>query len=193
MYVAIEGIDTAGKSTQIERLSRAFSDAVITKEPGGTAIGQTIRDILLHQGVKSAKAEFLLFLADRAEHMEEIIKPRREGLIISDRSVVSGAAYAMVQNTIDNNEILMLNRFATDAIFPDIVFLLELSEQELSHRLSKKELDGIESRGTEYLLNIQNALKDASNLLGITLVSIDASRSIEAITETITNTIKEHV
>ncbi len=192
MYIAIEGIDTAGKSTQIERLSEAFPDAIITKEPGGTGIGAQIREILLHQGVKSAKAEFLLFLADRAEHMEEVVKPNRDRLIISDRSVVSGAAYAMVQNTLENNEIIMLNQFATDAVMPDIMFLLQLSEEELTFRLSQKTLDGIESRGTEYLLGIQEALRNAAGLLGIKVVAIDASNSIDSITKEIIQTIKEN-
>ncbi|WP_345974071.1 dTMP kinase [Sulfurimonas sp. HSL3-7] len=191
MYVAIEGIDTAGKSTQIARLKEACRDAVITKEPGATRIGERIRDIVLNGGVQSAKAEFLLFLADRAEHMQEVIKPNLDKLIISDRSVVSGVAYALVQKSISKEEILALNAFATDGIYPQKLFLLQLSEEALAFRLSQKELDGIEARGTAYLLGIQEALIEAARLLEIELIIINASKPIEAITQEIINTIKE--
>ena len=191
MYIAIEGIDTAGKSTQITLLREAFSDAVITKEPGGTAVGKQIRDIVLHQELQSAKAEFLLFVADRAEHMEQVVKPNADKLVISDRSAVSGIAYAMLQESISETAIMHLNRFATDGIYPQIVFLLQLSEEELAFRLSQKELDGIESRGTAYLLQIQDALIEAAEKLSIRLVTIDASKSIETISNEIITTIKE--
>jgi len=191
MYIAIEGIDTAGKSTQIARLAEAYPDAIITKEPGATKIGEKIRDIVLSGEVQSAKAEFLLFLADRAEHMQEVVRPNLDKLVISDRSVVSGVAYAMVQESISQTAILHLNRFATDGNYPQILFVLQLSEKELSFRLSQKELDGIELRGTEYLLNIQDALIKAAQLLEIELVIIDASNTIEAITEEIINKIKD--
>ena len=192
MYIAIEGIDTAGKSTQIARLQEHYKDAIITKEPGATAIGSKIRDIVLSGEVQSAKAEFLLFLADRAEHMQEVVVPNLDKLIISDRSVVSGVAYAMVQESISQTAILHLNRFATDGNYPQILFLLQLSEKELSYRLSQKELDGIELRGTAYLLNIQKALIEAAKLLEIELVIIDASKSIETITEEIITKIEEN-
>jgi len=191
MYIAIEGIDTAGKSTQIARLKEACQEAVITKEPGATRIGEQIRRIVLSGGVQSKKAEFLLFLADRAEHMQEVIKPNLGKLIISDRSVVSGVAYALVQENISKEEILSLSRFATDGIYPQKLFLLRLSEKELSFRLSQKELDGIEARGIQYLLAIQDALIEAARSLEIELVLIDASDPIEQITEKIINTIKE--
>jgi len=191
VYIAIEGIDTAGKSTQIARLTEAYPDAVITKEPGATRIGERIREIVLSGEVQSKKAEFLLFLADRAEHMQEVIRPNLEKLVISDRSVVSGVAYALVQESISKEEILSLNTFATDGIYPQKLFLLQLSQKELSFRLSQKELDGIEARGTAYLLQIQAALMEAAETLGIELIVIDASNTIEAITQEIITNIKE--
>jgi dTMP kinase len=190
MYFAIEGIDTAGKSTQIARLAEHFSDAVITKEPGGTPTGSKIREIVLHGDVKSHTAELLLFLADRSEHIEEVILPNKKKMVISDRSVLSGLAYAMVQKRFDVRKLVELNRFATDNVLPERAFLLQLSEAELTHRLSQKEHDAIESRGTEYLLRIQKALIEAASLLNIELTIIDASQSIETITEQIINTIK---
>jgi len=188
MYIAIEGIDTAGKSTQIEAVSKNFPQAIITKEPGATTIGKEIREMVLSARAQSKKAEFLLFLADRAEHIKEVIEPNIEtNMIISDRSVVSGVAYALVQGEISQEAILSLNRFATNGIYPQKVFLLKLTKEELEFRLSQKELDGIELRGSEYLLKIQNALIEASKLLNIELIEVDATKSRDEITQKILN------
>jgi len=191
MYIAIEGIDTAGKSTQINKLSHAFPDAIITKEPGATAVGEEIRDIVLSAKAKSKKAEFLLFLADRAEHMQEVIEPNIKKMIISDRSAVSGVAYALVQGDISDKDLVSLNNFATNNIYPNKVFLLRLTKEELEFRLSQKKLDGIELRGSEYLLRIQDAIIEATKLLNIELVVVDATEKIETITKYILNNIKD--
>ncbi|MEN4045195.1 MULTISPECIES: dTMP kinase [Sulfurimonas] len=190
MYIAIEGIDTAGKSTQIEALKKYFPDAVITKEPGGTAIGQEIRRLVLSAKTKSKRAEFLLFLADRAEHIKEVIEPNLHKMIISDRSAVSGVAYALTQGSISKKDLISLNDFATKKIYPQAIFLLRLTKQELKYRLSQKKLDGIELRGSEYLLKIQESIKEASLLLGVPLIEIDATKNRDEITKEILDNIK---
>lgn len=190
MYITIEGIDTAGKSTQIDALKTHYSDAIFTKEPGGSEIGAKIRELVLYGDIKSKRAEMFLFLADRAEHIESVIKPNRENLIISDRSVVSGIAYAMDDKNIDM--LIELNKIATDNILPDIAFILTLDIETLKYRLSQKESDSIESRGIDYLLNIQANLITASRKLGIKTIEIDASQNIEEITQTIIKTIEEN-
>ena len=190
MYIAIEGIDTAGKSTQIEALTNHFPEAIITKEPGATEIGKEIRAMVLSARAKSKKAEFLLFLADRAEHMSEVIQPNiNTKMIISDRSAVSGVAYALIQGAITKEELVSLNNFATNGIYPNKVFLLRLTKEALEYRLSQKVLDGIELRGSEYLLQIQDAIIEAANLLGLELVEIDATQGRESITQEILNNI----
>ncbi len=190
MYVAIEGIDTAGKSTQIERLRSLFPEALITKEPGGTPAGVEIRSMVLFGNLKSKMAEILLFLADRAEHTESVILPNMNKLIISDRSAVSGMAYASVQNLCDESTLVSLNRLATNGTLPDTVFVLKLTPEELSNRLNQKEHDVIESRGIDYLLSIQDALISSAYALGIQTVVIDATQSIDTITTEITTFIK---
>jgi dTMP kinase len=190
MYIALEGIDTAGKSTQIELLKALFTEAVFTKEPGGTSVGIQIRSMVLEGELKSKRAEMLLFLADRAEHTERIIVPNSEKLIISDRCAVSGIAYALNQNICDIDTLVALNRLATNGHLPQMVFILQLTPETLEYRLSQKEHDVIESRGIEYLLNIQNGLITASNSLGILTHVIDASQSIDIITQEITSLIK---
>ena len=190
MYIAIEGIDTAGKSTQIAALKQHYPNAVITKEPGGTEIGKEIREMVLSARTKSKRAEFLLFLADRAEHITEVIEPNLDKMIISDRSAVSGVAYALIQGDIEKKHLTELNNFATKNIYPQKVFLLRLTKEELEYRLSQKELDGIELRGSDYLLKIQDAIIEATILLGLELVEIDATASIESITQSILDNIK---
>ncbi len=191
MYIAIEGIDTAGKSTQIQALAQNFPNAIITKEPGATSIGKEIREMVLSARAKSKKAEFLLFLADRAEHIQEVIEPNIESkMIISDRSAVSGIAYALVQGNISKQELVALNNFATNNLYPQKVFLLRLTKEELEKRLSQKELDGIELRGSAYLLQIQDAIIEATRLLGLELVAVDAGLKREEITQIILKNIK---
>ena len=191
MYIAIEGIDTAGKSTQISNLSKHFPNAIITKEPGATDIGKEIRDMVLSARAKSKKAEFLLFLADRAEHIKEVIEPNLSKMIISDRSAVSGVAYALVQEEISEKALVHLNNFATNGIYPQKVFLLKLTKEELEFRLSQKELDGIELRGAEYLLRIQDAIIEATKLLNLELIEVDATKSREEITKEILDNMKD--
>lgn len=190
MYIAIEGIDTAGKSTQIECLRSLFPDAIITKEPGGTPVGIEIRNMVLHGNLTSKIAEMFLFLADRAEHTESIILPNMNKLIIGDRSAVSGMAYASVQNLCDEATLVLLNRLVTGGTLPDCVFILKLTPEVLAFRLSQKEHDAIESRGIDYLLGIQEALITGAYTLGIQTYVIDATQSVDTITHEISTLIK---
>ncbi len=178
MYIAIEGIDTCGKSTQIELLKKDYKNALIVKEPGFTKLGKKIREIIFKDEI-SKKAELFLFLADRSELIEKIIKPNLNKFIISDRSVISGIAYAM--EFFDFDLLINLNRFATDSIFPQFVIILKIDKQTLIKRLSNKEHDNIEKRGIEYLLNIQENIINTCKRLEIPFVIIDSSKSIEEI------------
>ncbi len=178
MYIAIEGIDTAGKSTQIEILKNEFKDALFVKEPGFSKLGEKLRKIIFEDDI-TKKSELFLFLADRAELIEKTIKPNLNKLIISDRSVISGIAYAL--EFFDFDFLVNLNRFATDSIFPQKVIILRLSKEELIKRLSQKSNDNIEKRGIDYLLNIQENLIQTCNRLEIPYILIDASNSIEEI------------
>jgi dTMP kinase len=188
MYIAIEGIDTAGKSTQIELLKNEFKDALFIKEPGYTEIGKKLREIIFNEEI-TKKTELFLFLADRAETVEKVIKPNLNRLIISDRSVISGIAYAM--EFFDFNLLVNLNKFATDSIFPHYVIILKLDEKELRYRLSQKSHDNIEKRGIKYLLNIQQNIIDTCNRLEIPYLLLDASKDIEEIHYRIKKAISE--
>jgi len=181
MYILFEGIDTCGKSTQIELLAQKFEDIVVTKEPGGTAFGVKAREILLEDSLASKRAELLLFLADRAEHYEEVIKPNKEKTVISDRGFLSGIGYALANGDFDFDALVTLNKFALSNHFPDKIILFVTNMETLTQRTSEKELDGIELRGLEYLINVQNKMHESLQKLGIDYLEIDATDSIENI------------
>lgn len=188
MYVVIEGVDTAGKSTQLEILKNKFPNAIFTKEPGGTQIGLELRSMVLEGRAKSKIAEMFLFLADRAEHIEEVVLPNRDNIVISDRSVISGIAYAQA---LPIEIVTSLNLIATSNILPSHVILLELTKEELTNRLSQKENDSIESRGIDYLLDIQNRMITSLDMLKINYTKIDASLSIDEIAKKVEEFISE--
>lgn len=191
MYVVIEGIDTCGKSTQISLLKEVLPDAIFTKEPGGTAIGIKLREILLGDYEIDKRAEFLLFLADRAEHRAEVVEPnnKERKIIISDRGLVSGLAYS--DGVFDEEFVIGATKFAMNGVLPDLVVLLELDGAELENRLGTKEHDRIEKQGVEYLLKVQSNMEKYANKLGVGLLKISAKTDRNEICKTIVEKIKE--
>ncbi|MBD3790769.1 MAG: dTMP kinase [Campylobacterales bacterium] len=190
MVVLFEGIDTCGKSTQLELLKQKHPEIITTKEPGGTAFGIKAREILLESTIISKRAELLLFLADRAEHFEEVIQPNQDKLVISDRGFISGIGYALANGDFELDELVMLNRFALQGNLPDKVILFLTDMQTLQERLGGKSLDGIEQRGLEYLLSVQEHMKQTVLKLGLPHLFIDARDTIENIHQTILTYLK---
>jgi len=185
VYILFEGIDTCGKSTQIEILKAKYPNIITTKEPGGTPFGIKAREILLSDRLESNRAELLLFLADRAEHYEHIIKPNIDKLIVSDRGFISGMAYALANEQFDIDTLAELNRFALQGRLPDKVILFVTDMMTLKQRSSGKELDGIELRGLEYLLRVQEQMRIVVEYMGIEHIIIDARGDIEQISSKI--------
>ena len=190
MYILFEGIDGAGKSTQIARLAAAYPQAIVTKEPGGTKLGENLREILLKENYLDKRAEILLFLADRAEHFGKIIKPNLDKMILSDRGFVSGMAYALAGGNFSFEELLSLNKFALQGNFPQKIVFFKADESTLRSRLnSRAQMDGIEARGFGYLLKVQDAMEEILQKLGVRYVTIGAAWDEEKIT----NLIKEFI
>ncbi len=181
MYIVVEGIDTCGKSTQIELLSLTYPKAIITKEPGATELGAKIRELVLFSDGLCSVTELLLFLADRSNHVSSVIQPNLGKLIISDRSLISGMAYALASNKFDFEWLETLNRFAMQDIMPDAIILFQIQENTLTERLGGKSHDVIEQRGIEYMINVQKQLVYVSKKLGINTLFIKAEDSIEEI------------
>lgn len=184
MLINFEGVDGAGKSTQINLLKEIYKDAIITKEPGGTELGLMIRNYLMSSASKiSQRAEIFLFLADRAEHYEKVLKPNYGNLILSDRSFVSGLAYAMANDdNLDIKTLIELNKFALCSDFGDKFVFLKANENLIRQRLfSRGQNDDIESRGIEYLMRVQGFMSIILADLKFEVLEIDASLSPEVI------------
>ncbi len=190
MYIVVEGIDTCGKSTQIELLAQAYPQAIITKEPGATELGAKIRELVLYSDGLCPVTELLLFLADRSNHASSVILPNRGRLIISDRSLISGMAYALASKKFDFDWLKKLNRFAMQDVMPDAIILFKIKEETLRSRLGEKSHDVIEQRGIEYMLDVQSQLEFVATELGIKTLIIHAEDSIDEIHTHIDNFIK---
>lgn len=188
MLINFEGVDGVGKSTQINMLKEIYKDAIITKEPGGTELGLMIREYLINNASKiSQRAEIFLFLADRAEHYEKVLKPNYGNLILSDRSFVSGLAYAMANDdNLDIKTLIELNKFALCSDFGDKFVFLKADENLIRQRLfSRGQSDDIENRGIEYLMRVQGFMSIILADLKFDVLEVDASLNPEVIQEKI--------
>jgi len=141
VFISFEGIDGVGKSTQI-RLAEEFLQSlgleiVTTFEPGGTDLGQEIRNLLLHRkGAVSPRAEALLYAADRAHHVATKVRPAlAEGkIVISDRFLDSSVAYQGAGRKLAANEVRNISLWAVDGLLPDLTILLDLDAAKASKR-----------------------------------------------------------
>ena len=137
LFLVVEGLDGAGKTTQIERLASFLTAAgappVVTREPGGTPVGERIREILLdprHRDL-SPRAEALLYAADRAQHVEDVIRPALAAgrVVVSDRYIDSSLAYQGLARGLGVEEVLHVNLWATGGLLPDLVVLLDVTPE----------------------------------------------------------------
>ncbi len=187
MYIIFEGIDTCGKTTQIELLATEFKDVIVTKEPNSTIL----REILLSSSFKSKRGELLLFLADRAEHYKRVIEPNRDKLVLSDRGFLSGIGYALANGDFEFDYLVELNKFALYNNFPDFIIFFKTNIETLKNRMEAedKKADGIELRGLEYLIKVQDNMEKSLKKLDIPYLTIDATKEIETIYIEISNQI----
>jgi dTMP kinase len=138
LFVTFEGVEGAGKSTQLERLRQAVTasgrEVVVTREPGGTPIGERVRAILLDPvaAEMAARAEALLFAAARAQLVEQVVRPAldRGAVVLCDRYVDSSIAYQGAGRGLGEDQVEAINRWATGGLWPDVVVLLDLDPAE---------------------------------------------------------------
>ena len=192
MVVWFEGVDTTGKSTQLNMIKNCFPNAIITKEPGGTQLSVSLRELILGQKKPlSSKSELFLFLADRAQHYEEVIYPNKNSLILSDRGFISGISYALANEIeVDLGTLFLLNRLALGGSFEGKIVFFETTTSLIKKRLQEKELDAIELRGVDYLMKVQEKMKSVLKRVELPILHIDASRNIESIAKSIEGFIK---
>ena len=136
LFVAFEGGDGAGKSTQVELLAGRLRDqgreVVVTRQPGGTALGEQLRDLVLHGGHMSPRAEALIFAADKAQHVAEVIAPAlaRGAVVITDRYTDSSVAYQGAGRDLGHAEVHDLQMWAVGDLTPDVTVVVDITAEE---------------------------------------------------------------
>ena len=188
-FIVLEGPDRSGKSTQASLLKQWLTEkgysVILTREPGGTAVSEKIRGILLDPSMKIAPfAELFLFAASRSQYMKEIIKPAIAAgkVIISDRFTLSTEAYQGYGRGLPLDAIRQINDIATEGIKPDITIVFKVSEKEFDKRIREEEKnspDRFERENIDFRKKIIRAYSDFSSRNDIN--SIDASKGIDEI------------
>jgi dTMP kinase len=185
VFVSFEGADGSGKSTQAELLRAMLAaegrDVVLTREPGGTELGERIRELLLDGPQMSAWAEAALFAASRAQHVEQVIRPALErGVdVICDRFVDSSLAYQGIGRGLGVDEVLKLNLHATHGLLPDTTVLLLVDFETAAARAG--ESDRLEREGDEFRRSVEAAYRELAGRFPDRIVTIDATGEPEAI------------
>lgn len=187
LFITFEGADGCGKTTQQLLAGKYLEDkgynVLITREPGAKGLGEKIREILLnYDGDVSDKCESFLFLADRAQHVDIMIKPavQQGQIVLCDRYTDSTAAYQGYGRQQDLDRINMLNEIATSALKPDLTIVFDI-DVETSQKRVGKEKDRMESAGIEFHNRVRNGYLELAKLEPERIKVIDASKTIEEI------------
>ncbi|MET8132849.1 dTMP kinase [Streptomyces sp. NPDC005251] len=188
-FLALEGGDGAGKSTQAQALAdwiRAKGhEVVVTREPGATPVGKRLRSILLD--VSSAglshRAEALLYAADRAEHVDTVVRPalERGAIVISDRYIDSSVAYQGAGRDLSPTEIARINRWATDGLVPHLTVLLDVSPEAARERFTEAP-DRLESEPVEFHTRVRSGFLTLAAADPSRYLVVDAAQEPEAVT-----------
>ncbi|NLN77849.1 MAG: dTMP kinase [Armatimonadetes bacterium] len=192
-FVTIEGIEGAGKSSLskalFERLSLHGREIVVTREPGGTKLGDSIRRVLLESEKLSDRAELLLFEAARAQHIDDVILPAlgRGAVVICDRYTDSSIAYQSGARGIDAELVEELNRFATNGLSPNLTILLDLPAEVGLARQTK--VDRISSEGIAFHESVRRGYLNQASAEPQRFVIVDATRSFDEVTREVTGII----
>jgi dTMP kinase len=184
-FVVFEGGDGAGKSTQMQALVgwlRARGEEVVTtREPGGTAMGERIRDVLLDPASDGMdpRTEALLYAADRAQHVAEVIQPALEAgkIVVSDRFIDSSLAYQGIGRELGLEEVYRINEWGIGGLLPDVVFLLQLDPAAGLARSGQRETDRIEGAGAAFHQQVADAYAKLADSYPARFVTLDASLS----------------
>ncbi|MFE3269756.1 dTMP kinase [Streptomyces sp. NPDC059215] len=188
-FIALEGGDGAGKSTQAEALAEWIRakghEVVVTREPGATPVGKRLRSILLD--VSSAglshRAEALLYAADRAEHVDTVVRPalERGAVVVSDRYIDSSVAYQGAGRDLSPTEVARINRWATDGLVPHLTVLLDVSPEAARERFTEAP-DRLESEPVEFHTRVRSGFLTLAAADPGRYLVVDAAQEPEAVT-----------
>lgn len=188
-FIVLEGGEGAGKSTQIARLAERVAalglEAVVTFEPGATALGKEIRALTHHfDGPVDARAEALLMAADRAQHVAEVVRPAlaRGAVVISDRYIPSSVVYQGVARGLGADAIAQLSVWATDNLVPDCVVVLDVDAATAARRVPAA-TDRLEAEGDAFHEAVRSAYRELAATSG--WVIVDGTATPDAVADAV--------
>jgi len=196
MFVTFEGVDGSGKTTQAgllaETLRSEGRDVVATREPGGTALAERIRELLLGGDAVAPWAEAALFTAARAQLVDEVIRPalRRGADVVCDRYIDSSLAYQGLARELGVDRVLELNLLATGGLLPDRTFLLSVPREAAAGRRDE-EPDRIEREGEAFVASVDKAYRELGAVFGQRIVVVDGTRPAPEIAEEIRGELRD--
>ena len=197
LFITFEGVDGCGKTTQIklldEYLRKSGYKTLLTREPGAKGLGEKLREILLnYDGDVSSKCESFLFLADRAQHVDCIIKPaiKQGKIVLCDRHTDSTVAYQGYGRGLDIEQINCLNSIATGGMKPDLTIVFDV-DIETSMRRIGNEKDRMESSGIEFFNRVRSGYLEIAKKEPERVKVINSSDTIENIHRQVLELVKE--
>ena len=197
LFITLEGADGCGKTTQLNLLkeyltSRGY-EIVVTREPGGKGLGEKLREILLnYDGEVSDRCEAFLYLADRAQNIDTIIKPAINSgkIVLCDRHTDSSVAYQGYGREQNIDNINMLNELAVNGVHPDLTIVFDIDTETSMARVGA-EKDRLESAGIEFHKRVRNGYFEIAKKNPQRIKVVDASQTIEDVQRDVIKIIEE--
>ncbi|MHB8901905.1 MAG: dTMP kinase [Thermoguttaceae bacterium] len=188
MFFSIDGGDGVGKSTQIERFCRWLQsrghDVVTCRDPGSTPLGESVRELLLnrHDLAIHRRSEMLLYMAARAQLVEEVIRPALNAgkTVVSDRYLLANVVYQGHAGGLDVDTLWQVGRVAIDGVTPDLTIVLDLASPAAAARL-RGELDRMEKQGAEFHARVRQGFLDEAARQGSRIALVDAAQSVDQV------------
>jgi dTMP kinase len=190
MFITFEGVDGSGKSTQArllaEQLRAEGRDVIETREPGGTALGERIRELILGGEQVSPWAEATLFTAARAQLVDEVIRPAQaKGAdVVCDRYIDSSLAYQGIARGLGVERVLEINLAATGHLLPDRTFLILVPLDQATSRRGGRP-DRIEREGDEFVTLVDSAYRELAGIFAQRIVTVDGTQSPDEVAKLI--------
>ena len=202
VFITFEGGDGSGKTTQIHLLQKWLSDnghtVVVTREPGGTDLGNQLRDIILHStGFIAPRAEALLYAADRSHHIHTLVRPalERGDVVVQDRYFDSSVAYQGAGRVLDATEVRELSLWATERLMPHLTILLDVPADVAKARQlgDERRFDRLEAEAQDFHERVRESYLALAEAEPDRFLVLDGTGSVESIHQAVTTRVSDVV